>query len=138
MRWPSCQVKRKHGCRPLEQSGWSQEGTTGPCGTATRRQWEGQTTSWFQDHVWYQLGDLLSLHRRDFTYFASIFFSCDLDPRARIFWACTIRSDSSTFETDRRRRVPLGWPLELELGARANAWVVKISSLNQRALCLHV
>ncbi|KOX71523.1 hypothetical protein WN51_02392 [Melipona quadrifasciata] len=53
MRWPSCQVKRKHRCRPLEQSGRSQKGTTGTSGAATRRQWEGQTTSWFQDHDHY-------------------------------------------------------------------------------------
>lgn len=72
MRWPSCQVKRKHRCRPLEQSGRSQEGTTGTSGAATRRQWEGQTASWFQDHVWDQLDDWLSPRRRDFTYFASM------------------------------------------------------------------
>lgn len=72
MRWPSCQVKRKHRCRPLEQSGRSQKGTTGTSGAATRRQWEGQTTSWFQDHVWDQLDDWLPPRRRDFTYFASM------------------------------------------------------------------
>ena len=72
MRWPSCQMKRKHRCRPLEQSGWSEKGTTGTSGAATRRQWEGQTTSWFQDHVWDQLDDWLPPRRRDFTYFASM------------------------------------------------------------------
>lgn len=74
MGWPSCQVERKHGCRPLEQPGRCQQGTTGTGGTATRRQWEGQTTSWLQDHVWYQRGDCFSLRWRDLTYFASISF----------------------------------------------------------------
>lgn len=72
MRWPSCQMKGKHGWRPLEQSGRCQERTSRTRGTATRRQWKWQTTSWFQDHVWYQLADWLSLRRRGLTCFAFI------------------------------------------------------------------
>lgn len=51
MRRPSCQMERKHRCRPLEEPSRAKERTAGGRGTSTRRRRKGQPTSWFQDHV---------------------------------------------------------------------------------------
>lgn len=133
MWWPSCQMKRKHGCRPLEQSGRSQEGTTGTSRAATRRQWKGQTTSWFQDHVWDQLDDWLSLHRRDFTYFASISLSI-LYPRYAILSTIDVVSSTSwelTFDENSCYRSG-------HLNFRVRRTRDKFSMMYQGIVCLHL
>jgi len=65
MRWPSCQVERKHRRRPLKQPGRGQQGSSGGARAAAGRQRKGQTASRLQNHLRYQLADVrLSLGER--------------------------------------------------------------------------
>lgn len=72
MRRPSCQMKREHRRRSLEQPGRGQQGSTGSAGAVTRRQRKGQTASRLQDHLRYQLAGCCLSFERAISQLASI------------------------------------------------------------------